>query len=117
MIVTFFGYRRCKTSNSVEASLKAAGVVINFIDIIKEPPDLSVLKRLVEKYGPGGAVRRDKESAERLYKRLGLEAYLKRLRLNPSLLVRPIVIADGEIYAGRDALKLAAPRGVKEGGS
>jgi arsenate reductase-like glutaredoxin family protein len=106
MSIIFYGYKRCKTSREVERALTSQGLSLNFIDIVKNPPDKKVLKELVEKYGVEGVVRVGKSEARKALEKEGLERFLEKLRLEPKRLIRPVVIAGDEVYAGRDALKI-----------
>ncbi|MCS7146424.1 MAG: hypothetical protein RMJ28_01055 [Nitrososphaerota archaeon] len=106
MEVIFYGYKRCNTSRKIEAALRTHDVKIRFVDIVREPPEKAVLNRLIEKYGVEGIVRRGKLEARLLLEKEGLENLLEFLRREPNRLIRPVVIAGGEVYAGLDALKL-----------
>lgn len=111
MSIIFYGYKRCKTSREVEKALTSHGLNMKFIDIINNPPDKRVLKKLVEKYGVEGVVRAGKAEAKEIVESEGVEEFLERLRRESKRLVRPIVIVGGEVYAGRDALKIVGLSG------
>jgi arsenate reductase-like glutaredoxin family protein len=95
----------------VKEAYDAAGVEYVFIDILRVQPSAEQLRRLVERYGPEGVVRGRKREASEAYRARGLEGLLKLIRSDPRILVRPIVVRDGEVFAGEEARALAAKRG------
>ncbi len=103
MTLLFYGYRRCRTSNSVEKAYRAAGLNYVFIDITREPPRAEVLERLVERYGPAGMVRRRRREALEAYRERGVEGLFELVRSDPKILLRPVVVRGGEALAGADA--------------
>ncbi len=94
----------------VKEAFDAAGIEYVFIDILREQPNAELLGRLVERYGPEDVVRRRKREAAEAYRAGGLEGLLKLIRSDPRILVRPIVVRDGEVFAGEEARALASRR-------
>ncbi|MDJ0270011.1 MAG: arsenate reductase (glutaredoxin) [Aigarchaeota archaeon] len=111
MRVAFYWKPTCATCRRVKKELQQAGIELELVELFKQPPPRDVLRKLIERYGVDGILRKN----SRDYKRLGLrnrklspDEAVELLLANPDLIKRPVVKASSLIFAGRDeeALKI-----------
>lgn len=97
---------RCSKSRQTLALIREAGVEPEIVEYLKTPPSAAELDRVLKLLGlEPQDIMRKKEAA---YKDLGLagkklsrKEAIKTLIENPSLIERPIVIADNKAVLGR----------------
>jgi arsenate reductase len=103
--VTIYHNPRCSKSRNTLALLQQKGIDPNIVEYLKQPPDRTVLKNIVDKLGvsPEKIVRKGEDTFKRLYagKTLSSDEWLDALAAHPILIERPIVIKGNRAVIGR----------------
>ena len=102
MKVILYHNPRCSKSRQTLALLKEKGLQVKIIEYLKQPPDITTLKKLLAKLGfdPGELVR-PREAREAGIDHLSGDALLKALAENPKALQRPIALIGDKAVLGR----------------
>lgn len=105
MSVEIYHNPRCSKSRAALALLEARGIDYEIVDYLREPPTAAQLERLL---GQLGLEARDVvRTGEPAFRESGLgpdsppAALIELLTREPSVLQRPIVVADGRARIGR----------------
>ena len=103
--VTIYHNPRCSKSRKTLALLQENGVEPTVIEYLKESPDKTTLKMLIEKLGvtPGEIVRKGEEVFKQNFsgKTLSDDQWLEALAKYPILIERPIVVKGERAVLGR----------------
>ncbi|HHM05661.1 MAG TPA: arsenate reductase (glutaredoxin) [Gammaproteobacteria bacterium] len=106
MDVTIYHNPRCSKSRETLKLLRERGIEPRIVDYLKQVPGRSELKMILKLLGL--SPRELMRTKEKLYKELGLNdpglsdaALIQAMLDNPSLIERPIVLAQGKAALGR----------------
>lgn len=117
-MIRVFGIPNCDTVKRARAWLDAQGLAHQFVDFRREPPEATMVARWCTRLGPEALLNRRGTTWRRLdpatQAGAGTEAGVVALLVaHPSAIRRPVVEADGELWAGFDpddwARRLGAP--------
>lgn len=104
--MTIYGIRSCNKIRDTLAWMDRRGVEHTFVDVKKAPPSTTLLSELAAQLGGVDALVNRRGTT---WRRLGLsgrdlseEELLGLLHENPSMIVRPLIVADGQVHAGYD---------------
>lgn len=104
--MTIYGIRSCNKIRNTLAWMERRGVEHTFVDVKKAPPSTTRLAELAAQLGGVDALVNRRGTT---WRRLGLsgqelsdEALLDLLHENPSMIVRPLIVAAGLVHAGYD---------------
>ncbi len=97
-MLTFYGYKKCKTCLDVEKILKEKNLDYNFIDITTNPPSKKILNQILKdlNLNPEDLINKSSKT----YKELQIKEKIKNLNKseiidllieNPKLIKRPII--------------------------
>ncbi len=98
-MLTFYGYKKCKTCLDVEKILKEKNLDYNFIDITTNPPTKKILNQILKELNMNPEDLINKSS--KTYKELQIKEKIKNLKKseiidllieNPKLMKRPIIL-------------------------
>lgn len=109
---TFIGYPKCSTCRRAEDLLKKSGRPYSFRSIVDERPTEDELRQwyqqsdysLKQFFNTSGMRYRAEGLKDRL-PQLSEDEQLKLLASDGMLVKRPLLLADGQIYVGRDVEK------------
>ncbi len=106
MSVSIYHNPRCSKSRQTLALLQEKGIEPETVLYLQDPPDAATIQGLLTMLGFTSA-RELMRTKEAVYKELGLKevsddaALIQAMADNPSLIERPIVIANGKARLGR----------------
>ncbi len=104
--ITFYHNPRCSKSRETLALIDNEQHSIEIIKYLENPPSVETIKTLISQLGFDSA-RQLMRTKETIYKELNLasendeSALVKALQVNPKLIERPIVVANGKAAIGR----------------
>ena len=106
MNVVIYHNPRCSKSRQTLELLRERGLQPEVVDYLKNPPDAATLDDILARLGlePRALMRK----GEAVYRELGLDdpgldraALIAAMVANPTLIERPIVLANGKAAVGR----------------
>ena len=97
---------RCSKSRKALQIIRAKGIEPEIIEYLRNPPDISTLKRLITMLGIDAEklVRKNEPTFKVMHlleSEIDTEQWLELLQQNPVLLQRPIIIANNNAIIGR----------------
>ncbi|WP_160062799.1 arsenate reductase (glutaredoxin) [Psychromonas sp. L1A2] len=104
--ITFYHNPRCSKSRETLALIDNEQHSIEIIKYLENPPSVETIKTLISQLGFDSA-RQLMRTKETIYKELNLasendeSALVTALQVNPKLIERPIVVANGKAAIGR----------------
>ena len=107
MAIKFYGYKKCDTCRRAEKLLLSSGTEYQFIDIIVNPPAVSVLKSILKKSGK--PLKKILNTSGRLYRSDGMkqkissmsdEDLIRLLSKEGYLLKRPLLVSHDRASIG-----------------
>ena len=104
--ITFYHNPRCSKSRETLALIDKEQHSIEIIKYLENPPSVETIKTLISQLGFDSA-RQLMRTKETIYKELNLasendeSALVTALQVNPKLIERPIVVANGKAAIGR----------------
>jgi arsenate reductase len=103
MTVTIYHNPKCSKSRETLALLTEKGVAPVVVEYLKTPPSAAALKEILGQLGiPAKQLLRKKEAAEAgVDPDLAEDALIAQMVAHPSVIERPIVVANGQARIGR----------------
>ena len=107
MSLKFFGYNNCSTCQKATKFLVSNKIAFEDLDIISNPPSISILKELISSeeyklsdlFNKSGQMYRELNMKEQI-KNLSEEELLEMLSKNGKLVKRPIIIDNKKFAVG-----------------
>ncbi|MCS7205105.1 MAG: Spx/MgsR family RNA polymerase-binding regulatory protein [Leptospiraceae bacterium] len=114
VMIEFYGYKKCQTSNKIESYLKNKNIEYQFIDILEKPPSKTLLQTIMKEkqiepkafINNCSAPYREMKLKDKL-PTMNKDEVLKLLIENPKLFKRPLVVdkTNKKYTIGNEALK------------
>jgi len=107
MSLTFYGYPKCSTCRNAQKWLTGHNIPHEAIDLVQNPPNAEVLRKLVETSGldiqkffnTSGEVYRELQLKDKL-PAMSYEEKLQLLSSNGKLIKRPVVTSGEQVTVG-----------------
>ena len=110
-----YGIPNCDSVRKARNILDQRGVRYHFIDLRQAPPDETLLRDWLARFG--SALINKRSATYRAHKAevlaaeaAGGDALIALLRALPTLIKRPVIVSDADVWLGLDAPPLQAPR-------
>ena len=100
MPVTFYGLTSCDTCRAALKAIAAAGIDIDRKDVRADGVPADILSQLLDAHGADAVINKRSTTWRGLDEVARSAAPLDLLKAHPTLLKRPVIIADGTSHIG-----------------
>lgn len=110
-----YGIPHCDSVRKARNILNQRGVRYHFIDLRQAPPDETLLRDWLARFGTAlinkrSATYRAHKAEVLAVEAAGGDALIALLRALPTLIKRPVIVSGTDVWFGLDARPLQAPR-------